>query len=627
MAVSKIRFYKNVTPPTGRINAKSFKVTVKAVNSLGATVNSLGVVVKSLRDGMVAEMEDARKAAALARDKARENRIEAITSNAQKIVGNIAKASIGFLGHLWKLFKNLIIFSALQWLSDPKNQANLQRTFDRVGKFFKWMFTTFTRLVDWIGKTWDQTFGEKSNWWDRLKGAAKLMGAAAAALLGLSFLTTPIATVKAFSSMLSLVGKGIMNMAKFLGGNIVGQLGLGAIAGVASYNDIMSDESIDEEDRQSAAIGGGVGAGVGATGGAMIGNQIAGPIGGAIGGALGGFLGKNVGKFLGPIAKDFFNTVKEVFGKIMAFVKKIFDPVMKAFKDMFVAMGPVIDNITKFIKPHLPVLMSIAEQMGKIVLGPLILLFKGITALLKMVPSTDVTPTGDGDNVKQMSAGGWISGPMSGYPVSLNGTQVDFIGHGVEYVAKRSSGGFVIPFDTPHTRMNPGLTASRMQQASSMGFKVPQFSDGGQIAPTMARTVHLGNIPELSTGGMFKAMKSLVGRVADKVEPIIMSHPVINAVAPIFQAVSPDPKEVGKLLQAAYGKVKTAASKASGANLNDSIQTIVADAMVLPDSKTIIDDGPPSMPIVQESPRNPATDYLFSRFGRSAEGSAPLSSL
>tara|TARA_Y100000992_G_scaffold106604_1_gene69432 strand:- start:2718 stop:4601 length:1884 start_codon:yes stop_codon:yes gene_type:complete len=627
MAVSKIRFYKNVTPPTGRINAKSFKVTVKAVNSLGATVNSLGVVVKSLRDGMVAEMEDARKAAALARDKARENRIEAITSNAQKIVGNIAKASIGFLGHLWKLFKNLIVFSALQWLSDPKNQANLQRTFDRVGKFFKWMFTTFTRLVDWIGKTWDQTFGEKSNWWDRLKGAAKLMGAASAALLGLSFLTSPIATVKAFSSMLSLVGKGIMNMAKFLGGNIVGQLGLGAIAGVASYNDIMSDESIDEEDRNSAAIGGGVGAGVGATGGAMIGNQIAGPIGGAIGGALGGFLGKNVGKFLGPIAKDFFNTLKEIFGKIQAFAKKIFDPVMKAFKDMFVAMGPVIDNITKFIKPHLPVLMNIAEQMGKIVLSPLILLFKGITALLKMVPSTDVTPTGDGDNVKQMSAGGWISGPMSGYPVSLNGTQVDFIGHGVEYVAKRSSGGFVIPFDTPHTRMNPGLTASRMSQASSMGFKVPQFSDGGQIAPTMARTVHLGNIPELSTGGMFKAMKSLVGRVADKVEPVIMSHPVINAVAPIFQAVSPDPKEVGKLLQAAYGKVKTAASKASGANMKDSIQTIVADAMVLPDSKTIIDDGPSPMPIVQEGPRNPATDYLFSRFGRSAEGSAPLSSL
>tara|TARA_B100001248_G_scaffold54849_1_gene36288 strand:+ start:13308 stop:15191 length:1884 start_codon:yes stop_codon:yes gene_type:complete len=627
MAVSKIRFYKNVTPPTGRINAKSFKVTVKAVNSLGATVNSLGVVVKSLRDGMVAEMEDARKAAALARDKARENRIEAITSNAQKIVGNIAKASIGFLGHLWKLFKNLIIFSALQWLSDPKNQANLQRTFDRVGKFFKWMFTTFTRLVDWIGNTWDQTFGEKSNWWDRLKGAAKLMGAASAALLGLSFLTSPIATVKAFSSMLSLVGKGIMNMAKFLGGNIVGQLGLGAVAGVASYNDIMSDESIDEEDRNSAAIGGGVGAGVGATGGAMIGNQIAGPIGGAIGGALGGFLGKNVGKFLGPIAKDFFNTLKEIFGKIQAFAKKIFDPVMKAFKDMFVAMGPVIDNITKFIKPHLPVLMNIAEQMGNIVLGPLILLFKGITALLKLVPSTDVTPTGDGDNVKQMSAGGWISGPMSGYPVSLNGTQVDFIGHGVEYVAKRSSGGFVIPFDTPHTRMNPGLTASRMQQASSMGFKMPQFSDGGQIAPTMAKTVHLGNIPELSTGGMFKAMKSLVGRVADKVEPVIMSHPVINAVAPIFQAVSPDPKEVGKLLQAAYGKVKTAASKASGANMKDSIQTIVADAMVLPDSKTIIDDGPSPMPIVQEGPRNPATDYLFSRFGRSAEGSAPLSSL
>ncbi len=627
MAVSKIRFYKHVNPPKGRINAKSFTVTVKAVNSLGITLNSIGLVVKSLRDGMVAEMEDARKAAALARDKARENRIETISSNAQKIVGNIAKASIGFLGHLWKLFKNLVLFSALQWLSDPKNLQNLQRTFDRVGKFFKWMFTTFTRLVDWIGKSWDQTFGENSSWWDRLKGASKLMTVAAAALVGLSFLSNPVGTIKAFSSMLSLVGKGIMNMGKFLGGNIVGQLGLGAIAGVASYQDIMNDEDIDEEDRTSAAIGGGTGAAVGATGGAMLGASVLGPLGGVIGGALGGFLGKNVGKFLGPIAKDFFNTLKEVFGKIQTFTKKIFDPVLNAFKDMFVAMGPVIDSITKFIKPHLPVLMSITEQIGKVVMGPLILLFKGITALLKLVPSTDVTPTGDGENVKQMSAGGWISGPMSGYPVSLNGTQVDFIGHGVEYVAKRSSGGFVIPFDTPHTRMNPGLTASRMSQASSMGFKVPQFSDGGQIAPTMARTVHLGNLPELSTGGMFKAMQSIVGRVSDVVEPVIMSHPVINAVAPIFQAVSPDPKEIGKLLQAAYGKVRTAASKAQGVNMQDSIKVVVADALALPDKATVIDDSPPSMPVIQDAPRNPATDYLFSRFGRSAEGSTPYSSL
>ena len=55
--------------------------------------------------------------------------------------------------------------------------------------------------------------------------------------------------------------------------------------------------------------------------------------------------------------------------------------------------------------------------------------------------------------------GGWISGPQSGYPVSLDGNKPDFIGHGTEYVARRSDGGaFVVPFDTMATRAMPGLT-------------------------------------------------------------------------------------------------------------------------------------------------------------------------
>ena len=70
--------------------------------------------------------------------------------------------------------------------------------------------------------------------------------------------------------------------------------------------------------------------------------------------------------------------------------------------------------------------------------------------------------------------GGWIHGPQSGYPVSLDGGKsTSFIGHGTEYVAQRShGGGFVVPFDTPATRKDSGLTGRRMRQASSAGYKV-----------------------------------------------------------------------------------------------------------------------------------------------------------
>ena len=49
--------------------------------------------------------------------------------------------------------------------------------------------------------------------------------------------------------------------------------------------------------------------------------------------------------------------------------------------------------------------------------------------------------------------GGWISGPQSGYGVSLDGGRsTSFIGHGTEYVATKSDGSaFVVPFDTMAT--------------------------------------------------------------------------------------------------------------------------------------------------------------------------------
>ena len=85
----------------------------------------------------------------------------------------------------------------------------------------------------------------------------------------------------------------------------------------------------------------------------------------------------------------------------------------------------------------------------------------------------------------EMAKGGWISGPQSGYPVSLDGGKsTAFIGHGTEYVAapKAASGGaFVVPFDTPATRRDPSLTGRRMNEAGKMGFGLPGFSMGGLL--------------------------------------------------------------------------------------------------------------------------------------------------
>ena len=93
----------------------------------------------------------------------------------------------------------------------------------------------------------------------------------------------------------------------------------------------------------------------------------------------------------------------------------------------------------------------------------------------------------EGGHVPGRAMGGWISGPQSGYPVSLDGgASTSFIGHGTEWVGMKGfagGGAFVVPFDTPATRMNPGLTAQRWGEASRGGYSMPGFAAGGKFDP------------------------------------------------------------------------------------------------------------------------------------------------
>ena len=202
------------------------------------------------------------------------------------------------------------------------------------------------------------------------------------------------------------------------------------------------------------------------------------------------------------------------------------EPIGKAFGDFFVVLGDFMSGILKAVEPHLPMITKILGIGVKTMFFPLFLGMKALTTVLKFFTPggganseseyTEETSTEDtyshegGKELKDMmedsrtadsdykydpkeekskggfydgfAKGGWINGPQSGYPVSLDGGKsTSFIGHGKEYVAQKSSGGaFVVPFDTPATRKNKGLTSMRMRQALMGGF-LPTYSKGGKL--------------------------------------------------------------------------------------------------------------------------------------------------
>ena len=688
-AISKVRFFKMVTPPDKSDDTKvsignktiagsSFSTTITAINSLGATVNSIAVAIKEVKNQNKQQAARAKRASALASDSAREKKLEGDEkgSGDGNIVAKMVGGGLGFLGNLMKFFKTLIMYKALDWISDPANRKRVKTTLQRIKKFWEMLVGTFTKLSNWIGENWEKTFGEDKTIMERLQGIAGLSGA----LAGLAFLTNPVGFISSITGIFKMVGGGIMNLGKFLGGTVVGRMGMAAGQGLEAYNRIKNDETIPEEDRNAAAIGGGVGSTTGSMVGSTIGANFLGPIGGIIGAALGGFIGENVGKFLGPIAEDFFKGIKQVFDVIMEWFEKIMEPLKQAVTEVFEALGPVMEKIVGKLKEHMPMIEKIMKILGTVVFGPLILLLKGLTGLLKLVPK-DIEQEGGssethtvignapkdesyvhygpetgvgagytqkdqlekidklgeekgwskGGLLPKRSKGGWINGPMSGYPVSLTGKGVDFIGHGLEYVAQRSAGGFVIPFDTPHTRKDSSLTKRQAVQAKAFGYKVPEFSEGGKVNINKLVTSPVLELPEFSMGGMTGESDSAFMR--RMITYGMIQSPTTNNIhvaidgtesdsAFMMKAIKAQQNATGQNLNDMVGRVKDAASSINlTGNESDSqimLKAIKAKQESVPQDVTEI-------PITREGKRNPAAPFLVSRFGRNAESSNPVS--
>ena len=116
-------------------------------------------------------------------------------------------------------------------------------------------------------------------------------------------------------------------------------------------------------------------------------------------------------------------------------------------------------------------------------------IFKGVKAVAQGLIGSVKSFFGfsEGGMLPRAAMGGWISGPQSGYPVSLDGgATTAFIGHGTEWVGMKGfagGGAFVVPFDTPATRKNPGLTSQRWGEAMRGGYSMPGFAAGGKFDP------------------------------------------------------------------------------------------------------------------------------------------------
>ena len=521
-----IRFYKFITPPEDKgatvtignktVTGSKFSTTISAINSLGATVNSIGTAILSTRLQQQQQLQEQLRKNQLARDK----------SNASKYAKGFLKGSLGFavgallgksgsgfLGNLGKLFKNLIIYSTLDWLGKDENQKKLSKIMNRLGIIVKGLWSVVSGIVSWIGKSWNQLFGEGKTFMTRLAGATKLLAGVGLVGAGLAFLKNPASMLKAFSGMLQLVGKGVLNLAKVFGGNVLGQAALGLGQGFLAYNDIMNDDDIPEEDRQSAAIGGGVGATTGAMALGALGNQLLPGIGGAIGNLLGGFLGKHIGKYIGPIVKNIIEPIKKFFSKVGAWINKTLKPVGDAIKKFFEQYAQVAGKVLDFIEPHMPKIMEIAGFLGRFAFQPLISLLTGLTKVLSWVSgsggeeettTTTTNSSGSGTNFNTNNGEG-----SNTYPLRGTNFLGDFVEPGFKY--DKVIGEFGDGIDTSMIDRTLADLVKEYGESAELGRY------GIRLSSALAAVKNMGKDPEtfkFNPAGqdmIFKELKNMAG--------------------------------------------------------------------------------------------------------------------
>ena len=499
-ATPKARLYKVITPPKpgGGITVevgKSFTygggtegmtTSVKAINRLGLTTNSIAIMVAQMnatfaesmkmqiqqqqeladqREEGVQKLVDQRKAEA--EDlKQKENLEEDLEGEAQQeglpdpkektgfgykagaVVGAVSNAFGFFEGiakFIGRIFRTMVTVAFLKWMGNPENLKKVEKVVQGVTRIGKWLLKIAGFLIN-MGLDGLTDFLENPLSFKGIFGIVKFLTAAAVffapakmAALGMKGVMALFKGGKLFKLIGSML-KGLMGVFKGVLGFIMARpraalmVGAGVLAawGLKTLFGGKKDEEDDEEEPPKVQPK------------------------------------EQIKEEVKEEKKGLFSNKKEL--KEVKKEEKVQKEVVKPKKGGLRGK-PQISQADK------DEFFSLAKQRNETRKS------EGRKSQEYKEIDAQYRAKGKELGLRGFAKGGWISGPQSGYPVSLDGGRsTSFIGHGTEYVAQKKTGGaFVVPYDTPATRGNAGLTGRRTQEASNKGFSIPGFSAGGLI--------------------------------------------------------------------------------------------------------------------------------------------------
>lgn len=565
---TKIDLYKFISPK-GQVKDDSEGAaagyalgskTVQGVNSLGNTLNGIAVVVTEIRDAL--------KSNAIAQEKMLQgmvpkrkddNKTPVKKKKGSGISDFVLPVVAGFFESLAKLagflFKTLVARGILKWLSDPKNLEKIETIWNGIKMVAEFLYNFFSSAIfntlDGIAKMWDP----EASWWEKLLGFGQFFVGLGTLLLGLRWLKNPMKLVNDFIWVLKTLWTNLTNskrkMKKGKWGRILGAVTTVAAvttAGVVTYQAVKAmpegstpNPSPTPENDKNTKPGGGVSLNSEYVILAAGTNDWNDPKVGARGVADAIASIKEMGYkpvFIPPSKEDRYQPVHFATTKAAKDAGAVIEYGQYDPKDPLHPYTHILPSSMKSIQEKYNGAAVIGDSNAENAQSPR---FphrgKSATVVAGAIKSKLKPRSKDGmgpakQDVPERAAGGWISGPQSGYPVSLTGRGVDFIGHGTEYVApKKAGGGFVVPFNTPATKNNPGLTGRRMREASMKGFDLggmfSGFSNGGiyNIGDSL-----LSGLKGYASGGAISDIQQKALNVLAKYESGAHGYEAVNQI-------------------------------------------------------------------------------------------------
>ena len=466
----KINFYKFVDPKGKSISSSQTrenenaetqelqKVQVKQIESINNIGEVLNGISKSLIDLKATFIKS------LAEDKKNRKKFEPRYTEGDKkkggglgqFVSDLAKGKTpGFiesiLGLLGSIFKFFVVSSILKWMSDPKNRKKLQTILETVGKVAKFIYE-FAKfgVVNTIEGLY-KLFSDETPWWEKILGLGQALVGIGTLLLGIRWLSNPIKIITDFGNVLKFFRRNLLRSK----GKLRGRLGGGAVlAGAALFTagaviPAVAPETVQDDADKQA------------------------------------------------------DKAAEELGSNEAAAKALEEQqanrnLIQQFSDLITGAGAERE-----------------EQIHRLRTGK-----EKVYGFTGEVEEEEPEKKSYGGRLKKYARGGkflgdgWTTGPQSGYPVSFGSGKVDAEFHGTERTLFKPDGSaFVIPYDTPATRANPGLTKKREGEAKRLGYSqgglIPKFDEifSGFQGRTSKSDVHLVRTFNELTKAIYVAVK------------------------------------------------------------------------------------------------------------------------